>query len=508
MKSSDTSLFMSERAPQVFLTVGVLLYLLAFPTEPLFFGNQVTKFLFGMRWAGVGHLEHDWTANTRYGLPVFGSLIYAIYASGMPWLTYVVQAGLIVLFALAAHGIARAWRGATTWRELLHVDRYSLLFFAPFVVLSLGYPARIWYGVAHQTTIGPDFETASFGILFFVSVLLYLAGRKTAAIALTIPTALIHPGYILPGTILIGGFVVADWATRNQLPRRYWITIALALVSFVAHTVYLRLHFLPTSPALSERANTIITEGRLPEITMVRVWVFSMGTLIKVPVVMLAIWLARKQPIGQILGVGFLAVTALTLAQAISGSHLFALIEPWRASIWIAPIALIVLIAWAADWFDRQILARTAGAWRTALLAGMFVLPAAGISYGAYDKATSYPRHIKPYEEYLKRNATDQTQILAPLDLLALRVNAEAPVYVSEKTHPYQDFEVLEWNRRMQLAGAIYKPQAVDCGALQNLVRAAHLTHMVVLRPDQRVDCAFARTVYRDGDAKIYAFTL
>lgn len=497
-----------KRVQLLLLGAGLVLYLLAFPTEPLFYGNQVTKFLFGMRWAGVGHLSHDWTANTRYGLPAFGSLIYAIYASGMPWLTYVIQGGLIALFALSALGIARAWRGAATWSELLHVDRYSILFFAPFVVLSLGYPARIWYGVAHQTTVGPDLETASFGILFFVSVLLHLAGRKTAAIALTIPTALIHPGYILPATILIGGFVFADWDVRNRLPRRYWVTIVLALVSFVAHTLYLRLHFPPTSPQLSERANTIITEERIPEITMVSVWVFSMGTFVKVPVVLLAIWLSRKQSIGKILGVGFLAVTALTLAQALSGSHLFALIEPWRASIWIAPVALIVTIAWAMDWFDRAVLARTTGPGRTVLLATIFVLPAAGIAYGAYDKAASYPGHIKPYEEYLKKNANDQTQILAPPDLLKVRVDSEAPVYVTEKSHPYQDTEVLEWNRRLQRAEAIYKPVVVDCGLLRALTREAHLTYMVVVQPDQRVACSFATIVYQDDDARIYALTL
>ncbi|MDH3660462.1 MAG: hypothetical protein OEU92_10615, partial [Alphaproteobacteria bacterium] len=77
-------------------------FFLVFPTEPLYFENQNTKFLHGMALAGIGHLDQDWTANTVDVMPVFTAIVYALHVLAPAYVCYLVQ---IALFAVFLHAL-------------------------------------------------------------------------------------------------------------------------------------------------------------------------------------------------------------------------------------------------------------------------------------------------------------------------------------------------------------------------------------------------------------------
>lgn len=500
---------LSTRTQWLLLAGAIVLFILAYPTEPLFFKNQVTKYLAGMADAGVGMLHNDWTANTKNGLPAFRGLTFLIYRFGMPQLSYVIQVLLMVVFVTGALGIARVLEGSKTLEDSLRIDSFSIVMLCFLILTNIGLLTKLWWGVAQQFMLGPVLEPALFATLFFAAILLYVTDRRVAAYLTTIPIGLFHPGYIIPVTVLIAGFVVSDWPNLRRTPLSVWASMTLALLILAAHAIYLRLDFLPTSGALSDRANIILTEFRIPEHALVSHWLTQTGTFARLGTAALAIWISRKHKIGLILLTGTVATVALTVLQTLTGSHLMALIAPWRASVWIIPLSVVVVLGWAAHLADRTLQNSKLGiTLRLPALIVLVVLSLAAAWSGAVAKLSDYSAPLAGYEAYLKRTADERTQILAPTDLMNLRIDTEAPVYITEKSHPYQDTDVLEWYRRVQVVDALYKPAVVDCAALEKLAREAHLTDMVVTRFDQTVNCPFVELVYLDAEARVFKLDL
>ncbi|MBI3675296.1 MAG: hypothetical protein HY243_01595 [Proteobacteria bacterium] len=460
--------------------------------------------------ANVGFLREDWVTNTRNGLPAFRGLVFLIYWLGLPQLSYVFWITLTGIFAVGMFGLARSLQGQKTLADCMHFDRSSFIFSAFFILTNFGLLTKLWWGVAQQHLLGPALEPSHFATLFPLAILLYVTERRVAALLCTIPIGLFHPGYIIPVAVLLAGFVIADRANLRRFGVSAWAALALAFIVLAAHALYLQIHFMPTSPELAERASTILTEKRIPEQAMVARWLFTWGSAARIVAVLLAMWFARKHAVGRILLVAFAGIVALTLFQVLTGNHLLALIAPWRTSIWVVPLSVIVLLGTAAQFVDHQLERPELGVrMRLPVAALLVLLSAAAALEGANAKIKDFRApQLAGYEIYLKNAASPHTLYLVPTDLSKIRIDTLAPIYITGKSHPYQDYEVLEWYRRTQVVDALYKPEVVDCGALRELTREAHLTHMLVTRFDQTVNCSFAKLVYLDAEARIYALKL
>ena len=61
------------------------------------------------------------------------------------------------------------------------------------------------------------------------------------------------------------------------------------------------------------------------------------------------------------------------------------------------------------------------------------------------------------------------------------RLYTGAPVFINWKSHPYQDFEVVEWYNRNQLAEKFYNSESpTACSVLQELSSNYQITHVVL----------------------------
>lgn len=506
---APTAFNLSPRAQWLLLGAAVLLFLLACPAEPLFFKNQVTKYLVGMADADVGYLREDWTANTRNGLPAFRGVVFLIYWLGLPKLSYVFWAMLTSILVVGAFGLGRSLAGQKTLADCLRVDRFSCIFLTLLILTNVGVLTKLWWGVAQQYMLSPVLEPSHVATLYPLAILLYVTERRSAAFLCTLPIGLFHPGYIIPVAVLLAAFVFAEGRNLRRMTPVYWATLALALVALAGHALYLDIHFSPTSPEMEDRANIILTEYRIPQHALVSHWLFSPGAMARIATVLVAAWLARKHLIGRMLIIAFVGIAALTSLQLLTGSHLIALIAPWRTSVWVVPLSVIVILSAIAQFLDRFAdNPRWAPQLRLPLLIALALLSVVAGLGGANAKLQDFAVSIPGYEAYLKKTANAQTQILAPTTLLKIRVDTQAPVYVTEKSHPYQDFEVLEWYRRVQIVDALYKPAVIDCGALEKLAREARLTEMVVTQFDQTVNCPFTKLVYLDAEARIFVLNL
>jgi hypothetical protein len=513
-RSASTAIGIALRRQWVLVCGMAALFVLASPAKPLFFQNQSTKFIAGMADANVGFLRYDWFANTRNGLPVYRGLVYLMYALHLPQLSYVLWGFLTAAFLVGALAVSNVLRGVKDFRESLTIDQVGLIFLSV-LVLSRGLVVlsgddlldRVWSGVALQSMFYPALEPALFSTLFIVSIALYATGRRVACMLIVLFVTLVHPGFIIPALALLGGLWIGSYTQLRDFKLSDWLTLALALALMALHATYLKIHFAPTSPELARRAETIVTHEAIPFHTLVSSWLPQFWTLVRVTIVLLAIWFSRKHLIGRTLLVALAAVVVLTVAQVWSGDPMFAWIAPWRISVWLVPVSLIVLFTELsgrlAQAFDLRGLGARAQTPAVIFLGIMLTATAIG---GLVAKARDFDMPARArYEDFLMRTANSHTLILAPTDLKYIRVDTLAPAYITRRAHPYLDVDVLEWHRRVQLVDGLYKPQMIDCTALESLAREAHITLMVVTRFDQVVSCPFATIVYMDAEAKIYA---
>jgi hypothetical protein len=480
-------------------------FFLVFPTEPLYFENQNTKFLHGMAAAGIGHLDRDWTAGTVDVMPVFTGIVQLLHVATPPAVCYLLQIALFAVFLHAVLRIADVAAGKGAARTIFPVIVGLLVVASQF---SNG-GARVWAGVAKQYLLGPALEPQSFGVLFLLAVVLFLRRRSEAALWLAAVPALIHPGYVVPAGALILGFATAAWMSPDARRRpRLWV-IAGSLAAAGASLAYLGLMILPTSAESWSQANEILAKVRIPSHAVPAYW-FDVDAAAKTAGLVLALWLTWKhqKDLFWIMAVCFASAVSLTALSAVVDSNELGMISPWRISVYLVPIGLAVLlgrlVAFALDRAEAGSLPglfRLIG-WALALSTLAVTVNGLHAKAGLY-RSSGLPAHVA----YMRATGDARTLYLTDPDDMNIRLESGLPQLVSWKTHPYKDVEVLEWYRRYLLAKRVFTGRTIDCAALDQAIAAYGATHLLVENPGKTVTCPAATAVFESAGARIYRLT-
>ncbi len=476
-----------------------------FPTEPLYFENQNTKFLHGLAAVGLGQLDRDWTANTTDVMPVFTGIVYLLHAYLPAWTSYLVQIALFAVFLYSIVRLAVFAAGPAARRPI-----FSML--VGVIVVASQFAnggARVWGGVAKQYLLGPALEPQSFGVLFLLAMILFLGRRRETALLLAAVPAVIHPGYVVPAGALILAFVLAAHRDPDRDGRpRYWV-VATSLAATAASMVYLGIMIFPSDQASWQAANQILAQVRIPRHAVPAYW-FDVDAGAKLVACGLALWLTRRSGGGLfwIVAVCFGLAVGLTLLSLVIASNELGMISPWRISVYLVPLCLAVLVghllAHALDLFERS------GDRRRAVLKGLaWALAAVAIVVtlrGVVEKIERYrPVPLPDYIVHMRRDdAPDALYLSDPYDM-NIRLQSQRPQLVSWKSHPYRDVEVLAWYRRFRLAERVFSdPASIDCRALGEAIDRYRTTRLLVEDPTRTVACERATLTFRGERARIF----
>jgi hypothetical protein len=461
--------------------VAAILLVASIRTPPLYHSNQNTKFLQGLADAWPERLGGDWTAGTVDGLPVFSALVEAVARLAPQAAFYLVEAALLVVFAVAFVALAR--RAAPR-------EGRSLAFglgVAGLLGVLAGERLREGFdGVAEQYMLGGFLQPSEFAVLYLPALLLAADGRRGALLFAAIPAA-VHPAYILLSALVVATLLWTGWR-EGRAP--HWPEAVLAAAIIVVPPIDLALRFAPTDPVTFARANDILAFERIPGHSDPAEWL-NADAARKIVVALIGIAVAPRGVLRDVL-VALFAVAALgTAAVALTGSAEIALVAPWRLSILIVPVALALAVGAFAEWLliRAPVSRRT---WRlglpaVALAAGGWTA-AEGLAWkhAAFAAAAVPPGHIA----HVRSTAAPGDVYLTSVGDETFRLAARAPQYVTWKTHPYRDTEVLEWRERIELARDVFGGQAADrargfdCAALERLVARDPITHVVVEADD------------------------
>ena len=374
------------------LTLATVLFSIIYTQAPLYTSNQNLYFLPGLAQAGYGNLAEDWLANRADPMPLFSALVSWTYRlTHLPALFYVYYALLIGVYLFSALGIVRnvgrleGWKVGTFQRETpytwsggmvaggIHADWIYLALFL--LVHSAAWRFLLgrtlgnnWIylledGVADQRLLGTVFQPSAFGVLLVLSIYLFLKEHPYWAVISAALAASFHPTYLPGAAALTTAYVLlglVDYNRKVQRTSNVHRTSQLrqimeacqpglvALLAVLPILIYTSLNFTRSPAEVSAQARDILVNYRIPHHALASWW-FDATAVIKIALVIFALFIVRKNRLFWILAIPFIVAVLLTIVQVLSGSTVLALLFPWRISIFLVPLSTALILAWGVQ---------------------------------------------------------------------------------------------------------------------------------------------------------------
>lgn len=498
----------------VFVILWSLLFTMAYAQAPLYTSNQNQYFLHGLARAGYGYLQEDWLANTIDPTPVFSEIVYWSYQLfSWPPIFYLYFGILAGIYLYSLLGIADQLFGVGNPKTMRWVFLTALItshsaaldyIFNRF--LGLNWTNLFDGGVAGQRLLGVVLQPSTFGVLLLLSIYLFLRGKTWWSLLPLVLAPTIHPTYLLSAGILTSVYMgITLWKDGDW--RKATLIGAIALVGVVPILVHTYTTFSPSELDDAMRARELMVDFRIPHHADPATW-WHVTVVVKSALIAMAIFLSRGMRLFSLLLIPSLTAIALTLAQVITKSDTLALLFPWRVSTILVPISTSVLLAKFVHMSRARFAPLTRkGAKRIkyVYLLLVMVLALLGTLKSTFNWYQKENRSSQEMMTYVVENRSAGQVYLVPLNMQDFRLETGVPVLVEFKSIPYYDLELLEWYRRVTLAGKLYRApmKRMGCSTLAELA-AEGVTHVVLPYDHTVKNCSALERQYQDWHYEVF----
>lgn len=508
-------------------------FALAYTQSPLYFSNQNQYFLHGLAQGGLGHLNHDWLAQTRDPTPLFSALVSAGYRKLGEFSFQVAYFLLLMWYFLSVRWLIGALPRIPDTRTFriafaagFTATHAAILRVASVQLTGVDYPWYLQAGVAGQYLLGAGLQPSAFGALLMTAIAAFANGKPTLATILAASTCAFHSTYLLPAGLLVLGFMVETLrATQHSGPTAFRMLLS-AVVIVVPVCFYIIFTFGPTNTDNFEESQRILAEIRIPHHCEISRW-FDLVAGLQLTWAAIGLVFLRRSPLLVVLVVAAGGGLALTLAQYASGNPTFALMFPWRISALLVPVATAVMVAQAMAllpssrwvvWIASVIMLTLAGAGVWVMVEGLgyrsgddeqplydyvrthagpsdvYLLPvrvpAVGTGRGSISTSFTPPPRPKPGSN------------LIPVDLQRFRLLTGTPIYVDFKSVPYADVEVMIWLQRVRQCEEWYGSNW-SRAMIEDELKREGITHIVALA-SRPIVAPYLEEVHSDSAYIVY----
>ena len=494
-----------------------VVFAILYAQSPLYASNQNQYFLHGMAHAGLGFLNRDWLANTPDPTPVFSALISLTYAlTHSNLLFYAYYALLMGVYIFSVYGLMDLLfdlRSSTT-RSLLFVTLFLGAHSAALRYLltkTVGSVATFLVegGVAGQRLLGQVLQPSTFAVFLVLSLYLFLANRRNAAILAMVVAVTVHPTYLLCGGLMTLAYlwVIFRETRRVKAVLLYGLKALVPVLPILAYTL---LTFRPSNPILYAEAQHILVFFRIPPHALLSQWL-NWTVAVQLAFVLAALVVMRRKRLFPIFVILTGCTVLLTLIQVATGSNTLALLFPWRSSILLVPLGVSVLLA--------ALVTRVMDAWqpsprlsrwlRILSLLAMGALMTVGVIRFQIERADQLADPTDPMMAYVAAHKSPGDIYLTPSKLENFRLVTGAPVLADFDSIPYRDVDVMEWYQRLLWASWFYESSQGSnaCKSLMDVVTNYGVTYAVVERSNKFTVCKSFPVVYEDAAYRIYALS-
>ena len=473
----------SGRYTKLLIYLYPVLFGLAYAQKAVFTENQNTKFITGLSLARYGDVASDWMANITDPFPVFSYLLkwqYEIFGlyTGIH-LSFFLLTGIYAVFAvlLARHLLPRGRQ-----RPMV-----LLIFAFLWLLIHTEGLRQFWghffpEGLADQYLLGEYYQPACFGVFFLGGIAAYLSGYLLLAALFFLVPPLFHPTYLLTAMLVPIAMILVPAGRKVglTLPKRivFVVLVAMFLIPFAAWNIQ---RLTSGDPVIRDKAFQLLTETRIPSHSLPVVWKFRIVLAFFISG-FLAAWLERKHLIGQLLLVLMSVAAISTLGAAVYYIPTISALAPWRVSALAAPLSWVILLTGFARWIAARIENRDEFLFLR-LKKTAVILIGLACAVGIVETFLNYQDKRERADFFLSRfmAATHEpgSLYLIPPGLKNLRLEAGVPVYVTWKSHPTKDVEILQWSERMNVANAFYDASIKEIPEMTAMIRAHGWTHIV-----------------------------
>ena len=459
--------------------------------SPLYTSNQNSKFLHGLARAGFGYLSNDWLANTIDPLPIFSGLVFItarVFPTGTPF--YLYYALLMGIYLIAILGImnvvfdiSRDKTRNLVFLTLFLVLHSAALRFLLSSVVGIADPFLLEGGVAGQRLLGQVFQPGTFGVFLVLSIYLFLRRQPYWSLASLAVAVYFHSVYLLPGAFLVLAYMWMTFREQRSVIQALKLgVIGLILVSPIL--IYTSSIFSPSSSYLIFQVNEILVHFRNPHHADVSAW-WNWIAAIKVSIVMVALFIVRRTRLFPIIGIVAMGSILLTTIQLITGSNWLALIYPWRASIVLVPLSSSVILAYMVTKLVDSTRARSLKSARWTDIASFILITGlmiAGIARFHLETIRQQDDNSRPMMDFIRDHKSAADTYLVPTEMEEFRLATGAPIFITFKSVPYLDTDVLEWYDRVSKARNFYRDRVeeVNCNLLRQFQETYAVTHVVL----------------------------
>jgi len=173
---------------------------------------------------------------------------------------------------------------------------------------------------------------------------------------------------------------------------------------------------------------------------------------------------------------------------------MLALLFPWRISTFILPISTSILLGFGVVWIytrHQEFLRSLESKFVVTSLLLAVLLAVAGTTIFMINRSQKQNSPARSTFDHVTENMAPGQNYLIPLDMQDFRLETGIPAYVEFKSIPYQDEEVLEWYRRVGLAGQLYQApiQVIACDIINQLY-AEGVTHIILPYDHMAYSCS------------------
>ncbi|WP_036479715.1 DUF6798 domain-containing protein [Myxosarcina sp. GI1] len=515
-----THKLLPTKVPRSFfkITVFAVVFGIIYLQDPLYEGNQNTKFLHGLAKAGLGYLDRDWLANTLDPLPAFSKLVEFSYLHFGEVSFYIYQILCLGVYLYSLLGITSQLFGFNN-KPAAYLLNATLLIYSHVIAIGIGgendIQEYLYQGFAEQFIISHQFQPSTLGVFLLLSIYLFLNNYAYSAVALLALACIFHPVY-LPGAAFLTLTYMVITVYRERNIRKAFLMGCLCLLLVLPVVIYTLVFFEPTSLAIWQRAQEIIINYRIPHHSHPEIWLKYPATILQISAMILGLLVARNTRIFPILAFPLLLATLMTVYKMLGNSGTLAFTTPWRISVVLVPLSTALIIAWLV----RFIFAKFTILSRYRRLAIAFSLTALTVLF--VSRAALQVEELElndetiPLMNYVKTHKQADDVYLMPIQsesmlglpkLQKFRLYTGAPIFINFKSHPYKDVEVLEWYERVNLALKFYEAPSREraCQILDYLQAEYQVTHVVLNENNFNIQCPDFNKLFQDDSYALYA---
>ena len=459
----------------VFYLILSILFAITIQQFPFFKGNSL-HLLHAIKEFDTNKLQNDWIANQTNHLPVFVYINNIFLQFFSVKILHLIHFSLLVICSLFIFLICR--------NEFQNLNKTSLLFLWFSMFMLIYHEHSFFGGLAGQDIINEGYQPASFGVLFYCGIYLFLIRKYFFAILLICISASFHPSYVLHSGLLAFGFcfyllLVREFKSLLRLII-YYIILILPI------TLYIILNFLLLDKELIQIGQNILVE-RIPHHALIENW-FSSKDFFSILIYLISLLtIYKNKKIFVPLTIFGFSSILLSIFQILTESNTLALAFPWRASVFLMPISSMIIISFLLNKFLLN--KNNMNLFSVSFFIIVFLFFFGKNHFIENDNQKFYSK-LELVKE-INKNYDNIERILIPVKISYIRMNTGLPIFIDWKHHAFKYDEIIIWKKRMDLAQKFYQADRYENQKeiITNINYIENISHILIKKKNFKFGC-------------------